>query len=142
MDEQPSTSHNGSEGTKTYTECPICLRSVPKHTIEVHVNRCIFLNDESPSSSSSNSHTISTVSTKKRTFEIFDSPIIHPKKLKLTTGTFTTEPFKNRAQRNGNPKVIDLAIEEEDEDLEIIDVNITIFFIIFRASLTVITPIK
>lgn len=48
------------------SECPICLKSFPSDTIEIHVNRCIFLNTTEANSEGS-------VKEPKRSFSVFQS---------------------------------------------------------------------
>lgn len=71
---------------KSDAECPVCGKFFAKDSIEVHVNRCIFLNSE-------NSINDTSKDNNKRTFSIFNpnnaSPIASPpgmakKKLKNT----------------------------------------------------------
>lgn len=48
------------------SECPICLKYYPNDTIEVHVNRCIFLNSD-------NSNNETSKDNNKRSFGIFST---------------------------------------------------------------------
>lgn len=50
----------------THSECPICCKSFPADTIEIHVNRCIFLN-------TTEANTDSSVKEQKRSFSVFQS---------------------------------------------------------------------
>lgn len=50
----------------TNSDCPICCKPFPSDTIEIHVNRCIFLNTREINNDSS-------VKEPKRSFSVFQS---------------------------------------------------------------------
>lgn len=60
------------------SECPICSKVFPADAIEIHVNRCIFLNTTTDNSDG-------TTKEPKRTFSVFqsNSPTSSGKKAKL-----------------------------------------------------------
>lgn len=51
---------------ETNSECPICCKPFPSDAIEIHVNRCIFLNTREENGDSSVKET-------KRSFSVFQS---------------------------------------------------------------------
>lgn len=54
--------------SNTNSECPICCKSFPSDAIEVHVNRCIFLNTTTISNGDN-----SSIKEPKRSFSVFQS---------------------------------------------------------------------
>lgn len=76
------------------TDCPICGKNFPSNAIEVHVNRCIFLNtkdeDDKPKES-------------KRSFGVFSqnnlSPTVESKKFKKTS-TNAKSPSTSAAKKD------------------------------------------
>lgn len=68
-------------------ECPICFKKIGKDDIEIHVNRCIFLNTRTETNTTDN----------KRNFKVFGSSECSPssvKKVRLNS-TITTKSGKD-----------------------------------------------
>lgn len=79
-----------SAATTSYSQCPICNKNFPSDQIEVHVNRCIFLNatDDKPIITSP---TNSQQADKKRNFQLFDRSPAEVKRPKLDTNKIKTK---------------------------------------------------
>lgn len=104
-----------SETIKEFIECPICLRSVPKHSIEIHANRCIFLNEDTPSTSTASSSNNPFIMSKRQSEIIDTTSPLRPKKLKLSSGAnYTSHPFKSKVTKLNRPNVIHLSDDEDD----------------------------
>lgn len=131
----------GPSGTQSavQSECPVCDKSFPTTAIEVHVNRCIFLNtqtDECASGTISSSSVASSSSgvvvsaskdANKRNFGVFESRSPgEVKKPKLNNGPSTSK-YHSRVESS---TVIDLDVDDADE-VGSNKLPHTIFFLIF-----------
>lgn len=65
---------DGKPSEQLDAECPICGKHFANDTIEVHVNRCIFLNSTSTNSITSDT----SKDNNKRTFSIFNANKVNP----------------------------------------------------------------
>lgn len=66
----------------TNSECPVCSKTFSSNEIEIHVNRCIFLNTQ-PQNSSTVDKQPTTSGSNKRNFNIFGKSPGSNKKVKL-----------------------------------------------------------
>lgn len=86
--------------TDTKSECPICCKPFPSDEIEIHVNRCIFLNTKEENNDSSFKES-------KRNFSVFQSssPKGGNKKPKLDVNSKKTATSGSSRQIEGTAKV-------------------------------------
>lgn len=93
-------------------ECPICDKNFPVDLIEVHVNRCIFLN------STEAVPTLSATSDHKRTFGVFEprsSAELKRPKLSESPASRERKPSGSSAWNN---KTIAQVVTLSDDDSE------------------------
>lgn len=83
----------------TNSECPVCGKHFPSDEIEIHVNRCIFLNTKTEAP--------------KRTFSVFNSNSspVGAKKLKLAENVKRKDVSKSKPTVEKTP-IIDIDDEE------------------------------
>jgi len=98
--------------------CPICNKSFPIQGIEVHANRCIFLNTTTTSETK-------VTPTNKRNFDIFDraapSKQNSAKKVKLDFNRKDKKEAKIITQ-------INISDDDDDDNIELTNVNNFFFF--------------
>lgn len=112
--------------TTSHSQCPICNKDFPSDQIEVHVNRCIFLNatDDKPIiTSPTNSQQVE----KKRNFQLFDRSPAEVKRPKLDTnkskikGTTTTTKRIKSATKFASSETVNLLDEcSSDGETELV----------------------
>lgn len=100
------------------SECPICCKDFPKDAIEVHVNRCIFLNTTDGEDKTKET---------KRSYSVFKgSPSADNKRKKLSTGSMSKSPASNVTKNKtfGAPKqnASQSVVELSDEDEQVVKV--------------------
>lgn len=107
---------SSQSSTDEHVPCPICSKSFPKDSVEVHVNRCLFLTTSDDNNK--NSKLPKPMSENKRQFSVFSqqrSPVIENKKakwdLKHSVPLGTTKHRNTKLPNNAEP--IEVLSDEE-----------------------------
>lgn len=100
-----------SSDTPQESDCPICQKKFPIDQIEVHVNRCIFLNSTVVTSPAASDH--------KRTFGVFEprsSSELKRPKLSESPSSRNRKPAGSAWHKKATAQVVTLTLSDDDTE--------------------------